>query len=352
MPRCAVRELARRPIKEKFRPPYEIDARVALRFRVNLFRQQHGLAAALRPIRRDPPTLRELNLPERLADHRQAQSWLTAEHHVLLAAIQLAVDADFRAHAWQLAWTVVDFLDRRGHWHEQLTTQRTAMAAAERLRDPVGLAHAYRHVAYASMRLGRFVDAHTHFRRSLDLFDELADVVAQAHTHLNISVLCERQDNQREALSHGQRALQLFRAAGHGPGQARALSTVGWYHTQLGNHAQALVHCQQALALHRGAGDRLGQASTWDSLGCIHRSLGDHRRAIDCYRHALRLLREDGTRYHEAVTLTHLGDVYDITGQPGAARAAWQQALDIFDHLDHPDADQVRTKLHPRAHVE
>jgi twitching motility protein PilT len=37
------------------------------RFRVNLFRQAHGLAAALRPIRRDPPALADLDLPESLA---------------------------------------------------------------------------------------------------------------------------------------------------------------------------------------------------------------------------------------------------------------------------------------------
>ncbi len=38
------------------------------RFRVNLFRQQRGLAAALRPIRLDPPTLAELNLPDHLTE--------------------------------------------------------------------------------------------------------------------------------------------------------------------------------------------------------------------------------------------------------------------------------------------
>jgi len=40
----------------------------APRFRVNLFRQRAGLAAALRPIRREPPTLDELNLPADLHD--------------------------------------------------------------------------------------------------------------------------------------------------------------------------------------------------------------------------------------------------------------------------------------------
>jgi twitching motility protein PilT len=39
-----------------------------LRFRVNLFRQQRGLAAALRPIRGEPPRLSELNLPDSLRE--------------------------------------------------------------------------------------------------------------------------------------------------------------------------------------------------------------------------------------------------------------------------------------------
>jgi twitching motility protein PilT len=37
------------------------------RFRVNLFRQGGGLAAVLRPVRRDPPALSELHLPESLS---------------------------------------------------------------------------------------------------------------------------------------------------------------------------------------------------------------------------------------------------------------------------------------------
>ncbi len=52
-----------------------------------------------------------------------------------------------------------------------------------------------------------------------------------------------------------------------------------------------------------------------------------------------------GRRYEEAVLLIHLGDTHHATGNPEAARTAWQQALTILDQLDHPDADQVRTRL-------
>jgi hypothetical protein len=53
-----------------------------------------------------------------------------------------------------------------------------------------------------------------------------------------------------------------------------------------------------------------------------------------------------GNRYGEATSLAYLGDIYQAAG---AARRAWQHALDILDQLDHPDADQVRAKLRPYA---
>jgi len=46
----------------------DLRASVGQRFRVNVFRQHRGLAAALRPIRLDIPTLSELRLPDRLRE--------------------------------------------------------------------------------------------------------------------------------------------------------------------------------------------------------------------------------------------------------------------------------------------
>jgi hypothetical protein len=43
--------------------------------------------------------------------------------------------------------------------------------------------------------------------------------------------------------------------------------------------------------------------------------------------------------------LDHLGDTHAAAGDPGAARAAWQQALAILTELDHPDAERLRGKL-------
>jgi tetratricopeptide (TPR) repeat protein len=283
--------------------------------------------------------------PEALADYDRALDWCTAEHAVLLAAVGHAAATRLDTHAWQLAWTLDTFLDRRGHWHDLAAIGRAAVAAAERLADPPVQARTHRLLAHAYTRLGRFDDARTQLRHALDLTTQADDLAGQAHTHLALAQVWERQGRHPEAFDHARRALDLCRAAGHQLGQARALSGVGWYQALLGDYRQAITACEQALTLLQELDDRDGQADAWDSLGYAHHHLGQHTQAIACYQHAIDLYRDLGDHYDEAETLAHLGDTHHAAGKPEAARTAWQQARTILDQLDHPDADTVRTKL-------
>ena len=145
----------------------------------------------------------------------------------------------------------------------------------------------------------------------------------------------------------------LYRAAGHRAGQANALSDIAWSHALLDDDHQALACCEQALALFRELGDRRGEAHTLDTLGYAHNHLGHHQDATGCYQQSRALQRELGDRYHQAAVLDHLGDAHHAADDPSAARAAWQQALDILGHIlipgpcpgYYPDADQIRAKL-------
>jgi tetratricopeptide (TPR) repeat protein len=280
-----------------------------------------------------------------LGDYDSGMAWFDTEHAVLLATVHHAAGTGFDAHAWQLAWTLATYLNRRGHWHDWVATQRVALAAAVRLTDRPGQAQAHRGLARAYTQLGRYEDASGHAQHAVDLFDALGDHLGQAHTHLDLARVLARQGRYGEALGHAERTLDLYRAAGNRARQATALNTVGWYHAQLGDHQQALAYCRRALDLHKELGDRHGQAHTWDSLGYAHHHLGDVQQATACYRNALELIRQSSDRYYEAEMLNRLGDAHRAGGEVGPARDAWQQALDILDGLRHADAQQVRDKL-------
>ncbi len=283
-------------------------------------------------------------LHEDLADYHQASTWLSAEHRVVLAILELAIDSGLDAYAEPLAWSLTDFLQRKGLWQDQAAIHTAALAATQRLDDRHGRARAHRHLSRAYILLGRLDEAHEQYGHALDLAEQIGDTAGQAHVHLNVANLLERQDRYVEALDHAKLALNLFMTVESKSNQGRARNMVGWFHARLGHYAAALIQCRQALTQLEEVDDRHGQVFAWDSLGYTHH-LGEHDQAIDCYEHALNLARDYGDRIQQAEALTHLGDTHQSAGDPDLARAAWQHAVDILNELDHPDAGQVRAKI-------
>jgi tetratricopeptide (TPR) repeat protein len=282
-----------------------------------------------------------------IADYPAAMARFTAEHPALLAAIERAAATGFDGHAWQLAWTLVSFLDLRGHLrsHSQVAAHHTAVDAARRLADRPAQAHAHRTLARAYARLGQLEDAHTHLSSALDLFDQFGDHTGKADTHRNLAYVFERRHQHREALDHVRQARSLYGIAGNHTGQARALNAVGWYLALLGEHQQAIGYCQRALPLLREYGLRRSEAATWDSLGYAHHHLDRHDEAANSYQQALRLYQQLDDRFYEATTLTNLGDSCHAAGDHDAAQETWQRAQAILDELDHPNAEQLHAKL-------
>jgi tetratricopeptide (TPR) repeat protein len=313
----------------------------------------HAAARLLYP-HRDPITLATPQpgvTPESLTDHRQALAWFTAEYPVLLTAVDQAGASGLDTHVWQLAWTLRDYLNWQGRWHDWAATQTAAVDAAGRLGDRSAQAQAHRGLARAYTELGRLDDARTHLTGALELSDRTGDHTAAAHTHIDLAEVHTRRGQHREALDHARAALEPLQTAGHRAGQARALNQLGWCHAQLGNHTEALDRCQQALALHQELGNRWGEAGTWDSLGYAHHQAGQHAKALDCYQHALDLYRDLGDHYGEADVLAHRGDTHRAADNPDAAATDWRHALDIIGQSEHPIADQLRSRLrqlHPR----
>jgi tetratricopeptide (TPR) repeat protein len=171
--------------------------------------------------------------PETFTSYNEAFAWFAGEHQVLLASIDLARREQRDRYAWQLAWAIAGYLDRRGYWDDWAATQRTALDAARRLMDGSGEAHAHRGIGCACDRLGRFDDACDHLQQALGLYRKLGNRAGEAETRLNLAGLCGRQSRYQESLAHAQQALRLFQGAGHQAGQANALNVIGWVQAKL-----------------------------------------------------------------------------------------------------------------------
>jgi tetratricopeptide (TPR) repeat protein/transcriptional regulator with XRE-family HTH domain len=321
--------------------PAERDA-ATLRLLEHYLRTAHTAALLL-----DPHRTPLLNVPAAgtLDTEAQALAWFAVEHHALLAAVREAAATGHDPHAWRLAWTLVDHLDRRGHWPDLLTAQGIALAAAQRAGDAAGEAVSAHQLGRACIRMRDYDAAATHLELALDRYGRIGDDAGRARVHGNLGFIADRQARPRDAIEHLLRSLDLLRATGDQAGQGAALANLGWSYAASGEHREALDHCHQALELQQRIGDRTGEAYSWDSIGFIHHQLGEHEPAAECYRQALDLWREIGDRYGESETQTHLGDLHRAVGAQDEARACWLAALTILEDLGHPDADQVRARV-------
>ncbi|MDQ0579460.1 AfsR/SARP family transcriptional regulator [Streptomyces rishiriensis] len=298
-----------------------------------------------------PPPAPEGVHPEPLADDDRALAWLSAEHAVLLAVVEAAAASGEPVQerlSCQLAWSLEPFFDRRGHWHDGFTVQRTALDAARRLAEPALEARGLRGLARVEGRLGLHSRSVPRLERALELFTELGDDAGRAHTHRSLGWECDQRGDLPGALRHNRFALGLFRTLGDRAAQASVLNSVGWYHALLGEYRQALTHCFEALTMLQQLGDRYGQAATWDSIAYAHHHLGRHPHALLGYRNALALLRDLGVPYIEADILVRVGDTHLATGDHEGARTAWRQALVLLRGLNHPDAERVEALLNAR----
>jgi tetratricopeptide (TPR) repeat protein/transcriptional regulator with XRE-family HTH domain len=284
-------------------------------------------------------------VPEQPGDHRQAVAWFDAEHQVLLAVVALATETGADSHAWQIPWAMVAYFRSRGLLHDRVPLLSGALAAATRLDDAFGQAESLRGLGAAFAKIGEYEQARAHLERCLTLFRRLGDQMGEAFAQQNLSSLAEAQGRYSDAIDHGEEALRLFQATGHAVAAAALLGDIAWFHALLGNYQQARAFCEESLAHSAKLDDCDFEYNVWDTLGYIDHHLGDFAGAAAHFDVALDLCRDNGDRCTEAVILIHAGDARRAAGELPLARQAWQQALAIYDDIDHPDAEKVRAKL-------
>lgn len=276
-----------------------------------------------------------------------ALSWLTSERACLVAAVAYAATAGFDAHAWQIAWALVSFLDSRGYWHDQLGTQSAALAAARRRGDVAAQAQINRYLGQAYARLGQWHEAEVHLRAALDGYAEQGNYIGQATALHGLAMACEREGRVDEALNHTSEMLRLSRLGKYRPGEASGLQNLGWVHARMGDYEQAISYGRQAIRVWQEieGRDPSGECEGWSVLGYAYSHLAQHQEAIACHRRAVALFDGVSDRYGQAMSLDRLGDAYQWAGNNGAACVEWRRAVAILEQLEHPAADRVRSKL-------
>jgi tetratricopeptide (TPR) repeat protein len=102
---------------------------------------------------------------------------------------------------------------------------------------------------------------------------------------------------------------------------------------------------EASLALFSELDDANGRAYALSRNGAAHRGQGRYPAAVDCLREAQRIAEQVGDRHLVAACLRELGVTAHVRGDHEQARTHWRSALEWYERLGMPDADEVRALL-------
>jgi tetratricopeptide (TPR) repeat protein len=284
-------------------------------------------------------------LPEAFDSEVRARAWCHAELPALQSLLARAAERDLSIYCWQIPSAMSMFLVRNGLMHDFLAGQRIALAAADKLGDPLALGHAHYHFAHACALLGEVADSGTHLQEALEHFVGAGDKTAAATTLNGMAQLFMQQGEYARALDREEEALRLRLTLGNRDAVAHSEETIASIYARLGEYDLALRHCYRSLDISRETGARLLAADALITLGFVCLALGDPRRAIASYMEVLAIYRQAGTNVLVITALTGLGDAQQVAGDRDAARASWQRALALLKDLPSADDQPVRARL-------
>jgi len=323
------------------------------------------------------------------SDRHAAQDWLYSEAVSLLACVRQSARPETIRRAVDVLWAAVDLAESGANSREYEAVAARLLEVAQDAREPRAQARALITLAYAHSLTGRFDSADEGAAQAHELALGSRDRLAGCWSSNILGVIAMYQSRYEDSEQHFTRAVENFRAVGDRSGEASALCNLSRTHLATGRTDSAVALAEQGTAMYDGMGHDLKGANGRYALGLALISSERLGEATECLQQALRVFRESRQRLWEGMTLFRLAELGLAAGRPAQAAAdaetaltllrdiggewrrgnvltvlgralngighldraqvCWREALDIFEALDAPEADEVRGLLTPKA---
>jgi tetratricopeptide (TPR) repeat protein len=269
---------------------------------------------------------------------RELIQWLEA---ALSAARELGDRGAEGVHLGNLGNAYVALGDARKaiEFYEQL------LAIARELGDRRGEGAALGNLGVAYKNLGDARKAIEFYEQLLAIARELGDRLGEGTALGNLGNAYADLGEARKAIEFHEEYLAIARELGYRRGEGQVLGNLGNAYADLGEAQKAIEFYEQNLAIAREIGDRSGEGHALGNLGIAYHSLGDARKAIQFYEEQLVIACEIGDRSCEGIVLFNIGlALYDLEEKDRAIDLV-KQALEIFEAIESPNAEQARNAL-------
>jgi DNA-binding SARP family transcriptional activator/tetratricopeptide (TPR) repeat protein len=258
----------------------------------------------------------------------EAINFFNAERDNLGPVIEAAA-RDRLGGAVELAYHLHSYFVRTGFPAAVVETLRTCEHEANRIADPLVLAHLY-HVLGGALAVANEPEAaQDRLRLSAELYESAGDLAGAAGARLGLGFSLDAQGRYQDALNETERGLELARAAGNTTLEVHALNNSGDILVALGESDAALDRLEAGRRLARDCGLRHYEAAILGSIGALFVHRAEHATALGYLHEGLALMRRSGFRTAEAETLGRIGHAVLGSGNREGAAEWFRTARDV-----------------------
>ncbi|MEU3229261.1 tetratricopeptide repeat protein [Nocardiopsis alba] len=293
---------------------------------------------ALRPY----VTSRIVKVDPAFADAAQAARWLDAEKGNLVDLIDLAGRHDLFQETLWLTEGLWSLFLHHGQAHLWLRAGEAAVLAARRSEDERTLGRLLNKRALVHSHLGRVEEAMADLAAAEEIWSRREDWKRVAQTRQRRGTLALEHGDLQEAVGFLEDALAADEHTGAEHHRAVTLFLLGRAHLATGSPEKALGFLERALpplenSLYNRARARIALGSALLALSRPEEA----RREVEA---ALREMVEHGSGPGQSEAWDALGEIHEHQGDLGAARTAYENALESLDEKD-PARRRVQERL-------
>jgi tetratricopeptide (TPR) repeat protein len=225
--------------------------------------------------------------------------------------------------------------------HAHLASQMFAASGTSAARNKAALANLFGLIAHHQ---GNYKQALTHYWSAIPLWQESGNSIYLVRSLLNIGLALEQLKRFEEALQVYDQATQILDEAGLELDKVPIAINRGniYFHMQQWRQAIEAYKSADSIHLHR-SGNLSLQAMITTNLGVVFLELGDLVQAGTYLERAVSQWRDVGDKVMLGNAIATLGDTRTKQDKIGAARACFEEVLDLLEEFpDDGYAQEVR----------
>jgi len=235
---------------------------------------------------------------------------------------------------------VVSVLNKLAHFyiHSDPRKAETCVLEARDIAEKLGLlteqAKSYRILGIINREVGKFAEAMSYCRKSMEIYEKLGDKNGMAIGHSTIASIYRAQGMIDKALEHYHMALEKKQESDNSrEGLASFYFNIGACYATLDRLELSISFYEHAESVWKKAGARSHLASLYNNIGMVFGKKKELDNALEYFQKALDISDDLGDKKRSANTLGNLGNLKVDLNDNESALSLYTKSLELYEEI-------------------